>query len=326
MFDLQSIKNLNKATSSKSNKRHKEAEERLFWGMACLDLAHDEGYKDKSKIEEAIKALIEAMVKNRRDPRAPLTLAYLFFAFEDYETAREYLQVAHEIDANNPVTKALDESIHQQIIKDRRASGSATVSAVPRGPDPLPVGEEIDYDALYDKLELYIIAQTQAISLTPPPKATISGQAFKTLKAIYSTHLKSHKRMLDQLKIVDEEIDITDLRNQMKPFETNLRRYDKALKASRKFMDLKKTINAEIDLVAQVNMEAQSTTDPNDIPILEENMEALLDNCDNFADQLESLEELGHSVDAVEKVYEKLVKIIETFQDTVDDVSSRLGK
>ena len=59
---------------------------------------------------------------------------------------------------------------------------------------------------------------------------------------------------------------------------------------------------------------------PSAQPQAEKELETFLDQCDEFADAIDSLDGQGINVTTLENTYSKLVAGLENFQDRLDDI------
>ncbi len=306
-------------------RRQLEAEERLNFGLACIEYGYEESFKRPEVLHEAASALIDAMTLNRRDTRAPFSLAYLFFLIEDFATAQEYLHLALSLDPHEPVALALQETLHQEVLKARKQP--QPVNRRPAADNSaLPEPEtELDYDRFYDRIEKQIVDVLHALTAFQPPKVATTPLDFKALKSEYKRLCQQFTDLNEALVILDEELDTKDLRQMLRPLDIYLERFRQMMVQSQSVQQLNRDLEAETQVVQQVIQEAQNSLSAADLEALEENAEVLLDNCDGFADRLDPFESQGIHLKSSIRLYQELIQAVETLQDLTDNLAEKLA-
>jgi chorismate-pyruvate lyase len=66
------------------------------------------------------------------------------------------------------------------------------------------------------------------------------------------------------------------------------------------------------------------TDDPQDIEVLEENLQVLLDHCDSVADRLDELESKKINIHPLQTPYQHYAEQLERFQDVLEETIDRL--
>jgi hypothetical protein len=322
--EIKSMKQVLDQNALVLGRRQLEAEERLNFGLACIEYGYQESFRRPEVLHEAAGALIDSMTHNRRDPRAPFALAYLFFLIDDLATAEEYLNIAVAIQADDPIILAFQETLHQEKISQSKKSltkpaGALLNPTTPQNPSIVPDQAHLDFDQLYDQLNSNLVLILQNLSIQPPLIPASTALDYKELKANYKELCQQHQDFLDQLMVVEEEIDCDDLRHILKNFELVLDRHRKNLITSESILLLSQDLRAELTVLKQVHAEASQAKSREDVKILEENLEILLDNCDGYADRIDAFELQGITISLHTHLYNQLLALIEHLQEITDE-------
>lgn len=276
-------------------------------------------HEQKTCLLVACEAFAEALTSQRTNPEAYIGFAYVLFNMGNFSKALVYVKEAQRLKPDHPDIPLLLDAI-------QRKSAVKHVSAAVSGSKPPPLAPppeaELDYDALYDQLELEIMAEVKMLTsaLTVQPRPSRQPQQLAVLKKEHKA-LQTRKDDFErQLKIIDEEIDITELTLKLKPLEHMLKRFQTALQISQELSVLCEEMENQGALVKRVLRETEASNDPEDLPIVEENLELFLDQSDLFANQLDALEAKGYGIEEALAVYTSLCQNIESLQDALEDL------
>lgn len=311
--------NLQQQSTGVRTQRHEQAEEDFYFGLICLDRFATTGYQDPELLKEACRKFIQSIQSNGRDERPHLAMAYLFALIEDFPTAQMYLASAQGLAFDHPMIGAIREVIRE--LQKQPASPTA-----PGGPALTlsESAEELDYDALYDEVESeikrWVLEFSQHLNVQPSLRQDVLKSQRKTLQTLHETQ----EQIQQKIARVEEEIDTTELLQALKPLEVSVQRLEQALATSKQLQHLQTEMQNTQHSVSQIVNEAQRTEDAADIPILEENIEVLLDHCDQFADQLDSFSARQVEVESLLKTYDELVADLDELRNLVDDTIERL--
>ena len=301
-------------------------------GFACLTQALEAPAPAAQKpfLLQACDAFSEGIRFQRTNPEPYVGFAYVLLLIGNTDKAIGYIQEAQRLEPDHADIGLLLLEWKRQT-SPKPAAGKATSNQPPAArPVSAPAGPAmaaIDYDALYDKLELQIMSEVRALMNAPLVEAKPSievghiSELEQQIKAIQK-QLASFER---QLKVIDEEIDIVELSLKLKPIEVMLRRYQKARQVSGILTSLCQDITEQYRLAHQMLQESRLSTDAEDVPIAEENLEVLLDRIDSFANCLDELEAQGHDIEAALQRYNRLLAVLEDLQETLDDLKSQFA-
>ncbi|HEY9842325.1 MAG TPA: hypothetical protein V6D23_17825 [Candidatus Obscuribacterales bacterium] len=356
-MDAQQIAQINQLKANQSQTRFKSSNLHCDKGFACLAKALEtpELKQQKPLLLEACDAFAQAISFQRTNPEAYIGFAYVLTAIGNQRKAMGYVKEAQRLQPAHPEVQPLLDYLQSQAsaklapatptpttrpaMPARPVPGSpvsgqpGAVKPLAARPAPAPVqappppAKSIDYDELYDQIELEIVADVKILLLDPTHQATPSrnpqqiSQLAREIK-----ELKDRKAYFEQqLKIIDAEIDTAELIVKLKPFEQIIRRFENSLEVSRQLAALCQEIEEQDKLARQTLEETKSSVEAEDVPIIEENLEVLLDQSDLFANRLDELEGKGPAVEEGVKLYTRLIKAIEELQDALEDCKVQFG-
>ncbi|MEZ0370024.1 MAG: hypothetical protein ACAI44_13135 [Candidatus Sericytochromatia bacterium] len=187
--------------------------------------------------------------------------------------------------------------------------------------------EKVDYEALKQELAAMVLSQRRAmINHLRQAQTLANPKEVELLRRNQASFQKSYAQILEQLELLKAgaSLDLSELENDLQPIASGLQQFDRAL-ASNQFLKFTEKIYEEIEIVNEQIKDAQVCDNADDLEILKENIEALFENCDHFAEELDELESQGMSIDAVIEHYEVLRVTVEQFENVVQDAANRIG-
>lgn len=332
---FQQLEALSKLSSSRDQQRHGQSEHQLSDGMALVEQAQAEGFTQPGLLQQAASLLTEAIRRNRSDIRAYLGMAYIFLLLEDHALAQKYVHQALQLQPQNALVRAFQTRIgedyqrvaqrRQQLRNTPASVHSATGSASDAGqPSRIATGDSDDIDTLYDQTEAGIRQMLRELMLAGIPQPVADTAGIHKLEQALATHRDNHSQIMHQLRQIEAELDTSDLMRLIKPIEAHHQRYSQVIAFSQVLKGLKDRLVTELEQVKEIIEEARSTQDPADIEVLEENLEALLDNADAFAQEIETLQKQNYPLAGLEDLYEQLQERLETYQDALEETHARL--
>lgn len=309
-------------TANRTQPRHWQSEQHLAQGIALLTQAHEAHFSNPNCLQEACRSFIEAIKYKRTDIRPYLSLAYLFLILEDHQMALKYIKQALAIEPQNRLIKDFQQRVASDYerIKQRRQEIKESFTPV-----TFEMPDTVDYDSLYDQAETAIRQAVRQVMRASVPDPALDSKEMEAIAKLFESYQQEMDRLHEQLKVIDEEIDIADLTRMMRPLEANRRRYQQLLSTSEIFCKVARQIKEEREMVKQICEEAKSTQEVEDIPVLEENLEALLENAYRYSQELNHLKQQGYTITALETIYGELHEQIESYQDILEETHTRLG-
>ncbi len=327
---FQQLEALSKLSASRDQQRHGQSEKQLIDGLNLIDQAQAEGFNQPLRLQQAASLLTEAIKRNRAEIRAYLGMAYIFLLLEDHSMAQKYVHQALQLQPNNPLVRSFQARVgedYQRVAKRRqelRSNPAARPTQTTAQPSRMTAADDDDIDALYDQTETHIRQMLRELMLVGMPQPAADHSGILRLEQALETHQANYAQIMAQLKKIETKLDTADLMRLVKPVEAHHQRYRQVISFSQLLKGLKDRLVTEIEQVKEITEEARNTQDPNDIEVLEENLEALLDNADGFAQEIETLQQQNFPLAGLEDLYEQLQERLETYQDALEETHSRL--
>jgi len=326
-MDFKQLMTMREEIGSLSSKRHKESDLSYLRGMSLMEKAYAGQFKQKSLLLEASEAFMDAIQHNRRNPDPYVGVAYLFLLLGKTPKAIRYLNEARRVAPSHEKARLLLESIleQQEIAKeDAQMAGDMPPPGQPEKAfsSDLPVlGRDQDYDKLYDELEALLMEQSKALMNESNVTIQPSFDNFELLPV--RERSQELNRIYDhidtQLKILDEEIDTSELRVRLRPLDVMKRRLELILNTSADYQDIRNRCQQAQAKSQQLYRQILAINSKADQTQVEAAIEPLLDECDRIADALDGISNRGFDISPVEDFYQQLIGAVETCQDLLDE-------
>lgn len=327
-MDFKALQSMGAQRTQLSAAKHGQSEQALIDGFQFFDQAEASGFSEITFLQEACASFIAAMKSNRADTRPYNALAYIFLILQDYQTALSYLQGALELEAQNETALQIRQEI-QKAVNERSHKEPQPVAISPDNdgtlalPNPLPDSAE-DFDTLYDQTERWIFDRVKKIMLSPAlPGLLKNTREFEHCTQERAALRQEYEILKQVIEILAEDLEVQDLLKIARPLEQNIHRHQRVLENSQTYLQCLEKVQQEIEMLKQVSGEATEIESKEDLDILEENLEIILENYDDFGAQLETLQAKKLSVGQLADAYQTLYQAIEKYQDILDDVSNR---
>jgi tetratricopeptide (TPR) repeat protein len=327
-MDFKQLLTMREEIGSLSSKRHKESDVSYLQGLSLLEKAHAQQYKDKSLLLRASDAFMDAIQHNRRNPDPYVGVAYLFLLLGKTPKAIRYLNEARRVAPSHEKARILLDSILEQ--QDIQKEDAQFAEEFPENTPPtemafaankLPeLDRNKDYDLLYDQIETLLMEQSKKLMNEPieaNPSMNISELGNVRERGAQLNQIYGH---IDrQLKILDEEIDTSELRIRLRPLEVMKRRLDQILTVSQQYQEIQARSQDAQSQCQKLYRQILSCQTASEQRQIEAAIEPLLDECDKIADALDSIAEQGFDISPVEDYYQQLIGAVETCQDLLDE-------
>ena len=321
--DLESI--AGQHASQRGATKQSDFEATLEKGMQLLSHANSEGFQNTDTLMKACDTLIEAIAIARNDVRPYLALAYLFSIIEDFKTAEEYLYAAIKIEPQNPDLTSFLENIQvfqKEVTPQGVSANQAIEIKVPDSPPPYrEAAVAPNYQALYSELERFILEKLKDLFSRPVQiESTVNPAKYKILMKSYQNLNQVIQYMEQQAQIIEQKLNVASLQEKMMPFKVLKGRYVKAIKTSKQLMEIQDTIELwSFKTDKQVQVVNQKLT-MSALTYGRVDVYRMMDGCDLIADQLDQLSEDEHiEISLVESAYEKLLGLVESLNNRVED-------
>ncbi len=324
-MNLKDLENIaGQHANARNISRQSDFEAALNQGLNLLSQAQSEGYQHTETLMQASDTLIDAISLSRSDTRPYLALAYLFSILEDFRTAEEYAYAAIKIEPQNH--ELADFLAKIQTFKKQVATSTSVDAfeiAVPEMTAPSETAP--NYQKLYSDLEVFILDKLKHLFSTSHAQIepTVNPQKYKILLKSYKNLNQVIKYMEQQLDVIAKSLNVSALKEKMMPFQLLKNRHVKALKTSKQLMEIHDTIELwSFKTDKQVQVVNQNLT-MSALTYGRVDVDRMMDGCDFIADQLDQLsEDENIDISLVENSYEKLLGLVESLNNMVDDAGA----
>lgn len=296
------------STAPTDSKAHHHYEK----GMDILLKVHAQNFENPYEMLEALEEFIKVITLDSDDIRPYLACCYIFILVNDFVNATSYILAAKQVDKTNPIIPIFEEML---LASQKRVQTPQSTNT----PEPSTLTEDIDFDALYDELELYIIDATKNAMSTRFPTPTEKEDKYCELKELQLKFKEQVKYIQRELKVIDHEIEISELYLKYRPITIVLNRINKNVKRSQSLVKLENMILKEIDAI-NLLCRYVSKFKNRALPQLDVTLEKHLDRCDRIADQLDYLHDEKVYIKGVEVSYEKLIEVLQIFQGMLEEI------
>lgn len=301
-------------------KRRTEGTEACSKAYDLLAQAIEAGFADRNDFQQAIAAFAKAIRYMRGEPEPYLGMGYALMLMRDYPRAERYLMQVIRLVPNHADAMAL-----LNALPARKAAAVAPVPSLSLATQKLSKPDSsLDPDQLHDNLQKQIMGQVRVVMHLPPPKLT---QHPEKLKAMQKQEAELREMLLEWNQNLDElerDLDVNELRKYLKPLETARHRMEKSCRLSQQGLDLKAEIEKRLAGVPPLFSLVAKATVLADLDGMNARIEAMQDDCDALADQLDLLEQEGLPLDEMLPTYEKMIFLIEQLAEEVDDKTTEL--
>jgi hypothetical protein len=323
-MNLKTLSQFESVTSRLASNRTQNADKFTDHGLECLArvLNQTQVKEQKKLLLGAFDAFVNALSSQRSQPEPYIGIAFVLILIGNYPKALNYLKEARRLSPEHPDLTLLFDMIQKLQLKGKTNAGASRIAVV-----EVQNTENIDYDELYDQIEMTIVTEVRLMMQDNRsiPHPSCEERDLNNLRSKHDALWKLYSSIRDQLKVLEEEIDTSDLESHLKPFSVSLNRFEVALKISHDLIQLKSNIIEQTKQSQVLINEIKVSDDPNDLPVAEENLEVLLDDCDRFADQLDDADGKKYPVKPLLTLYAKMVAQLETLQDLLDEMKEKLG-
>lgn len=293
----QSLQSLQHQSRSKSEAR---ASVKIAQAYMLLERADQEGYNDKAKIRNAAALFTEALDLKTQDVRAHNGLAYIFTLLEEVEVGLQCVEAALEIEPNNIA------SLFFQAYLTHLDEGDA------------PPEDGSDLERLYEQTQSWLTEEIQNMSRETLPQPSLRVEQHELIKAKMEQIYDSYQQVLKRLDKLEAAFDVMHLRQLSQSLMTFFQRYKQIYRISKEMNH----IHSQMGETSQDSKRLLHDTRTHAIwqHQLEENLEQLLDRCDEIADQLDTLDEQNIPLDDLLSAYNHLIAEVTAIQELIDEL------
>ncbi len=317
---LKELTKIQTAAADQKGDRQKISNESCQQGLRLLQQISQSSQHNPpnpAELKKAFRALVKAIQYNRRNSAAYMGCAYLQVMAKNEAMARKYLQELLKIEPEHAAALDLLQFISQQSKAPPKRPSLAAQSPLQLMPEPQT---EQDLDALYDQVEERLLGlQKQLLGLSALLKPSLKPEATQALRQEHQ-HLQVLLKGLNrQIEKIDQEIETTELRQQIRPFETLLKRAESVLAIAQEMAELQARMDAAAERLKRLSDRLKGKEMA--LSSAEAELESIMDLCDACADEIDSLENAKHDVSELVPLYENLINQLENSRDLIEDMN-----
>ncbi|PIQ23932.1 hypothetical protein COW64_21650 [bacterium (Candidatus Blackallbacteria) CG18_big_fil_WC_8_21_14_2_50_49_26] len=320
MLDFATLTQAKQGLQKSDQLRHQQSEDLYTQGRQLIREAMKQPV-NKAKLRQATDCFVKGIQTNYKNPANYFGMGFLFLLINQPLQALPYLKAGLELEPRSGLGNELLEQA-QKVVQPKMAPKTQE-SQLPQLETP---SAEIDFDDLYDSTEAAImlflrqIMTDEVLGLEPTPDT----QQFEMLQSKLKRFQDKTHEFNQRLQILDQEMEVSDLRQQLSTLDKALQRIISLSQLFEQFIEIHQDIQKHTDLTNEIMAESQATDDPNDIEVLEENLQVLLDHCDSVADRLDELDAKRINISPLQSPYQRYTEQLERFQDVLEETIDRL--
>jgi chromosome segregation ATPase len=314
---LKELTKIQTAAADQKGDRQKISNEACQQGLRLLQQVSQSNPPNPAELKKAFRDLVKAIQYNRRNSAAYMGCAYLQVMAKNEAMARKYLQELLKIEPEHAAAQDLLQFITKQGKAPAKLPTLAAQSPLQLKPEP---PKEQDLDALYDQVEAHLMGlQKQLLGLSALLKPSLKPEATEALRQ-EQQHLQALLKGLNrQIEMIDQEIETTELRQQIRPFETLLKRAESVLTIAHEMAELQTRMESAEERLKHLSDRLKGKE--MGLSSAEAELESIMDLCDACADEIDSLENAKHDVSELVPLYENLINQLESSRDLIEDMN-----
>jgi tetratricopeptide (TPR) repeat protein len=316
MLDFATLNQAKQGLAKSDQQRHQQSAELYAQGRQLIreslgDVIH------KAKLKQATDCFSKGIQLNYKNPDNYLGMGFLFLLLSQPREALPYLKTALELKPDSELGLEL-------LRQAQRVATPGSVAPLPSTPPPIPSTgipqNSRDYDDLYDATEAALMLALKTVMSDPilgcqPAPDTAQLQQIHSQLALYQGQVAHFNH---QLQILDEEIEVSDLRSSLGMIDRALQRLVTQASLFGQFVTLAQDIQQHQEQALALTEAAHAQAEPAQIAALEMQAQVLLDHCDHVADQLDAIDAKGVDIGPLQPLYQAYVGQLEALQDALE--------
>jgi tetratricopeptide (TPR) repeat protein len=276
---------------------------------------------DKAKLKQATDCFSKGIQANYKNPSNYFGMGFLFLLIGQAAEAIPFIKSGLDLEPDSELGLALFEQAQDGLLPK-----ATQKSVLPNIPQIDTSQADLDFDELYDRTEAAIllflkqIMSDEVLGYVPSPNSKQLSLVQSKLKHFQA----KNQAFQQQLQILDQEIEVSDLRQHLSTIDKAMQRILSLSQLFEEFIEIHQDIKKHHDLTDGIIAESQTTVDPHDTEVLEENLQVLLDHCDSVADRLDEIESKRIDIGPLQSPYQNYAEQLERFQDVLEETIERL--
>jgi len=319
VLDFATLTQARQGLQKSDSLRHQQSAELYAQGRQLIREAIKQAV-DKTKLKQATDCFAKGIQANYKNPANYFGMGFLFLLIAQPRQALPYLKAGLDLEPGSELGKEL----LQQAQKGQPKTAQKPLE--PQSAQFAKPAAEMDFDDLYDSTEAAImlflkqIMTDEVLGFAPSP----NPKQLALLQSKLKLFQEKTQEFSQRLHILDQEMEVTDLRKQLSAIDKALQRIISLSQLFEQFIEIHQDIQKHTDITDEIMAESQATDDPNDIEVLEENLQVLLDHCDSVADRLDEMDAKKINIHPLQTPYQHYAEQLERFQDVLEETIERL--
>lgn len=273
--------------------KKKETPSFLTQGLNLLREAQSENFSSGPKVQDIYRLLKQAISQTPALAEPYLAMAYLLLLAGDRNSAKLILKEALLHSPENPdALKMLD-----LIAKTHRSQTKSN--------------PQLDWDAFRDQVETMIVKHFHHYSKYPTDsdQGNVSPATFERFSSLLNT-------INTYIQTLEQEFDVMDLRGKLHPLQVLWKRQKQKCDLDQLYIALIQNIEEAHHQVDHIIQESKTSKA---LAKFENEIEAILDQCDLIADKLDDLNQQGHDIQNLEITYNQWIEKVAVLQALLDE-------
>lgn len=280
--------------------------------------------KNQGLLNQAHQYLEQAINKEPFNADYKAGMAQIYLQLGNKSLTNKYLKEALKLHSKNPLALEVKQELKRLIstVPSNELLNQLRVLDAIGQPE-----SEAEYDRLYDAVETLLLKQVYSVMSLNFPEPTYDKVLIKNHKQFHADLVFLCQVTEKKLGVLEEDMDIEDLKGRLKPLLTLKDRAAKVLELSYQFQLIYEEIEESMEgarTIFKFINRIKRSEDP--LPAdFDEALEPLYDFCDRIADQLDHLFERQIDTSSLEPLYERMFDYVQLLQERLDELNVDKG-
>lgn len=283
---------------------------------AAIQVAEDSGFQNLRALQRAHASLEQAIELAPQEAPLLFLMAYLWYLMGSAEMSLAYLKAVLTLQPEHEQARELQQIWAQQQQLTPLAAWQQNIAAF----EALPVPRsEAEFDFLYAEIEAFLQYHSRYfMQIQLPPHSTLDAEIVAAQQQVLQ-QLNHVQKLIDQkMALVAEVLEVQALEQLNRPLRQIQQRFENALW----YQGIYQVLQAGFDEVKAGAVKIlkdlkQAAEAGQAVGHFQNQLNALLDQCDALADDLDAISEKA-SIAPIEAAYEEVLRYVQHVQDSLD--------
>jgi hypothetical protein len=312
MLNLQALNTVRSQTAETERLRTEKTEQLFAKALAIFEaFIQNPSFEQFQAIQPL---LLETIRLKRNQPKPYIMISYLFLLYGETQQALKYFKVAATLAPQSPEVQRM------MVLIENAAKAVVPVAASVAGSRGgaefgfVQPQNDDDFDELYEETEALILVELKKVMHISLALSPDFAQEKKRLEVHELRYLALQSSLFARLRLLDQELDISELKLKAQPLERFLGRIHGCLGQLSALLETEGRLKLLIDEV-QAKKQYLSASDQGNALWLE----GVYDSCDQLADSLDAYEAQHLPIQSLLEHYATLTAGVEALQDLLDE-------